>query len=595
MQESVELQEYLGHLIQTIRTLFGLDRVSILLADPSGQWLTGAASVGVAEPLKAIQIPISPEGGALAHVYRTRQRVVWDGVASLPGPLRLQPPYDRIEALRSSVFAILPLVVHGRTIGVVGADRKLSRRSLDTHTLETLDGFTAHAALAIEQARLFTGVQQNQVEQQVRRMRELEASARIGTAVSSSLALHDVLDQALDTTLAILEMEAGVILLLDEEAGEVVLSKHRGQCLEAFVEISRFKLGEGFPGLAVPSGEILSTSELGEDLRFLRTSVVKAGFRTFASVPLKVKGKAIGTLEVAAKRSQVFTDSDLDLLTTIGATVGMAIGNARLYEEAAGRAWALEQKAIELAQAHGALVKSEKLRAMGQLASGVAHDFNNVLTGVLGQVMLLQARLEQGVLAPDELRQSLQLVKQAALDGAETVRKIREATRPLSEEAFGSVPLNKVVEQVIETAPVAPPPDVVSVLPGSMRVLVIDDDPMVAHTLGDLLRALGHEADVATSGAEGLERLATLRFDLLLTDLGMPGMSGWEVAKVANARWPELPVALVTGWGNQIEPAQLTGSGVDLVVAKPYELQVLRQVLGQARTLREKRRAEQRR
>ncbi|WP_337287291.1 response regulator [Candidatus Methylomirabilis sp.] len=103
-------------------------------------------------------------------------------------------------------------------------------------------------------------------------------------------------------------------------------------------------------------------------------------------------------------------------------------------------------------------------------------------------------------------------------------------------------------------------------------MLVIDDDPLGVEILIAFLQTLGHEAVVATGGPEGLRLLEANKFDLLLTDLGMPEMSGWDVAQAAKTRLPSLPVVLVTGWGDHIDPSRLTGTGVDVVLTKPYTL-----------------------
>jgi two-component system capsular synthesis sensor histidine kinase RcsC len=84
-----------------------------------------------------------------------------------------------------------------------------------------------------------------------------------------------------------------------------------------------------------------------------------------------------------------------------------------------------------------------------------------------------------------------------------------------------------------------------------------------------------------TSGEEGLTRLATTRFDMVMTDLGMPGMSGWEVAQAVKVRCPQLPVILVTGWGDALEQVRLGGTGVDLVLAKPYTVAQIKHALVQ--------------
>jgi len=67
--------------------------------------------------------------------------------------------------------------------------------------------------------------------------------------------------------------------------------------------------------------------------------------------------------------------------------------------------------------------------------------------------------------------------------------------------------------------------------------------------------------------------------DLFFTDLGMPEMSGWDVARAARALRPDLPVVLVTGWGHQIDPAEVQARRITAVVAKPYKLEdILRAV-----------------
>jgi signal transduction histidine kinase/CheY-like chemotaxis protein len=155
IQVPLELQERLDRLLRAAQTVLELDRVSVFLADPQGQVLQAVAILGVEEPIETIRVPIGPEGGGLAQAYLTQQMVVWDGRDRVPAPLRLQPPYDRIEAFRSQVFAIVPLVVQGRAIGVLGADRKYSRRPFDPATRDMLQLFSTQAGLAIDQARLY--------------------------------------------------------------------------------------------------------------------------------------------------------------------------------------------------------------------------------------------------------------------------------------------------------------------------------------------------------------------------------------------------------------------------------------------------------
>jgi len=120
--------------------------------------------LGNEEPLEALRVPIGPEGGSLAGAYLTKEMIVWDGQGPVPEELRLKPPYDSIEAFRSRSFAVVPLMVQGKVIGVLGADRKHTRRPLDVGTLELLQLFTTQAALVIEQARLYQQAKEHVAE-----------------------------------------------------------------------------------------------------------------------------------------------------------------------------------------------------------------------------------------------------------------------------------------------------------------------------------------------------------------------------------------------------------------------------------------------
>jgi CheY-like chemotaxis protein len=115
----------------------------------------------------------------------------------------------------------------------------------------------------------------------------------------------------------------------------------------------------------------------------------------------------------------------------------------------------------------------------------------------------------------------------------------------------------------------APRPD------GPARILVIDDEQPIAQLIQDALGVEGHNVDVATSAGEGLKMASVSDYDLVLTDLGMPEMSGWEVASRLREQDPDLPVVLVTGWGTTIDDQEISRSGIAGVVHKPFEIRDL--------------------
>jgi len=111
------------------------------------------------------------------------------------------------------------------------------------------------------------------------------------------------------------------------------------------------------------------------------------------------------------------------------------------------------------------------------------------------------------------------------------------------------------------------------------RVLIIEDEPEVQAVLADMLREAGYIVIVAKDGNNGLERCEQESMDIVLSDISMPGLSGWDVATQLRARFPTIPIGFVTGWGDQLDPERLTRTGVSFVIAKPFQtLDVLRHV-----------------
>ncbi|HEX8653293.1 MAG TPA: PAS domain S-box protein [Pyrinomonadaceae bacterium] len=105
----------------------------------------------------------------------------------------------------------------------------------------------------------------------------------------------------------------------------------------------------------------------------------------------------------------------------------------------------------------------------------------------------------------------------------------------------------------------------------SLSVLVIDDESVVRETLGDMLAALTHRVATAESGREALEMLATDHFDLVFTDLSMPEMDGWEVAREIRRRWPNMRIVLVTGYGKGTAPPAGEKNLINGVIGKPFD------------------------
>jgi len=104
----------------------------------------------------------------------------------------------------------------------------------------------------------------------------------------------------------------------------------------------------------------------------------------------------------------------------------------------------------------------------------------------------------------------------------------------------------------------------------SLRVLVVDDEISVRLLLSRLLLRDGHIVREALGGREALDLLRTYAFDLLITDLGMPEVSGHLVIQCARETQPSMPIILSTGWGETISPDQLKALGATALLTKPF-------------------------
>lgn len=114
------------------------------------------------------------------------------------------------------------------------------------------------------------------------------------------------------------------------------------------------------------------------------------------------------------------------------------------------------------------------------------------------------------------------------------------------------------------------------------RILITEDEDTLRTFVARALRLDGHETEEAADGAEGLEKLKSGAFDLLLSDIRMPVMDGIALAHEASSHFPQLKILLMTGYAEQRERADdLTTKIVD-VVSKPFSLPDIRRAVAMA-------------
>ncbi len=119
----------------------------------------------------------------------------------------------------------------------------------------------------------------------------------------------------------------------------------------------------------------------------------------------------------------------------------------------------------------------------------------------------------------------------------------------------------------------------------TLKIMAVDDEEQIVELIGLMLENIGHKVQVVSDPKEALSVFKKEHFDLVLTDLGMPGISGWEIAKTVKEYSPETFVVIMTGWGESFKEKDLKDKGIDALLAKPFRLdnilEVISRLLGQ--------------
>jgi len=215
--------------------------------------------------------------------------------------------------------------------------------------------------------------------------RHLRILHTVAGTVSRSLDVEDVLRTALEALTHVTGHEISSLHLLSEDGATLELRGDRGLSPQ-LREINRvLTVGQGLIGTVAASGQTLNLEDVVKSPNLLpaaRAAVRRDRMRGFLCVPINSRGRCLGTLSLGRQISDPFDERDVTLVEATADQIGAALDSARLYTETRRQ---LEEQQRTQAQ----LVHVEKLSAVGELASGVAHEINNPLTTILGQAHLL--------------------------------------------------------------------------------------------------------------------------------------------------------------------------------------------------------------
>ena len=114
-----------------------------------------------------------------------------------------------------------------------------------------------------------------------------------------------------------------------------------------------------------------------------------------------------------------------------------------------------------------------------------------------------------------------------------------------------------------------------------IRILVVDDEPKICHLIEQILKLEGYQVDISFSGVEALQMIKRYNYQMLLTDLKMPGIDGLELIQKAKELNPEISTLIITGHATVETAVQSLRHGVDDYIKKPFNISKLKKVLRQ--------------
>lgn len=261
---------------------------------------------------------------------------------------------------------------------------------------------------------------------------QLELFYQMGQALVSTFDLPQLLQDTMQLAAGVINAAASSLMLVDEEQHKLIFKAVHG-AKGALLRSQRISMDEGIAGWVARHGEPVIANDVTKDTRFSRRVDVRTGFltRSILSVPMQLRGKTIGVLEVLNKYDEDFDEEDLRLLLTLAAEAAIAIENARLYQSLRE-----ERDRILSAQEE---VRRELNR---KLHDGIVQYLAAIAMGIDHVERLLQ-------LKPDAVYAELEALRKLTRQASREARMALFELRPIILESQGLVPtLQRYVEQL---------------------------------------------------------------------------------------------------------------------------------------------------
>ena len=308
-----------------------------------------------------------------------------------------------------------------------------------------------------------------------RLLRHLDVLRTIAGAVSS-LDVDEVVETSLAALTHVTGHEISSLHLISADRSELLLRGDRGLS-PALREVNRvLPMGRGLVGGVADSGVARRLDDVASACDLLpeaQAAVTADRIRAFVCVPVRARQTVLGTLSLGRQSGASFTDDETALLQVVADQIGLALEHARLHAET-------RRQLEELERAQSAVVRAERLSAVGELTRGVAHEINNPLAIIRGQIEILRDETHDAT-----ARHGLEVIDKAARRAAAVVRDLRQFAEPTAPQRV-PCQIGELVRQTVARHEARLAADHIA------AIADVDDAPPVWADAAQIDQLLGH-------------------------------------------------------------------------------------------------------
>jgi sigma-B regulation protein RsbU (phosphoserine phosphatase) len=354
--ETLDLDRLLANVGEIVKEVIPYELFAILLYSEKIPGLRIRYSIGHRDELvKNLGIPLGE--GLTGIAAATRQPV-------LAGDVRNDPRYlSSLDAVRAELA--VPMVTRGKLVGIIDVQStRVDAYSEEDRSLLML--IASRVSFAIDNARLYRRVE--------RQNRTLKTLAQLSQEFSSILEFDELLKRIAKRMRSLINYDAFSLLLVDYDAR--VLRHRFSLRYDQRVEFGNIPLGKGITGAAVESGESVRVYDTSADPRYIASH---PGIRSEIAVPLVVKERVVGVMDLESERVGYFSDDHVRTLTLVAPQIANSVENARLYEELANRERRMETDLKAARKLQSVLLPREAPEITGlEIATGFrpAHEIS---------------------------------------------------------------------------------------------------------------------------------------------------------------------------------------------------------------------------